>query len=41
MEMKITEVAFDEELYEKNLEENTFEEPTEFDGKGVDFGGND
>lgn len=36
MEFEIEEVEFDEELYEKNLEENEFVEPDELDGKGKD-----
>lgn len=29
-------VNFDEALYQKNIEENTFVEPDELDGKGED-----
>lgn len=29
-------VEFSEELYQKNIEENSFAEPDEFDGIGVD-----
>lgn len=33
-EIKITEVEFDEKLYQINLEENDFPEPDEKDGIG-------
>lgn len=35
-ENKVEIVEFDEELYKKNIQENTFPEPDETDGKGVD-----
>ncbi len=34
-EIKITEVEFDEKLYQINIEENDFIEPDEKDGKGI------
>lgn len=34
-EIKIEEVEFDEALYQKNLQENTFPERDELDGIGV------
>ena len=36
-ELVVEEVEFDEELYKKNLEENTFVETDEKDGKGEDI----
>lgn len=36
-ELIIDEVLFDEELYKKNLEENTFSEIDENDGRGEDI----
>ena len=35
-EIKFEEVEFDEALYQKNIQENTFPERDEFDGIGVD-----
>lgn len=41
MEIKVTEIEYNDELYIENLKENEFDEPGEFDGIGVDFGGTD
>lgn len=34
-EIKVTEIEFDEKLYEINIEENEFSESDEKDGKGL------